>query len=104
MTHHRTAQFTDYTMYLRFLRSLFASAFALGVFLTGMLHAQGITTSSLNGIVTDRESRPVSGATVTIVHEPSGTRAETITRANGRFAVWPASRRTLYGLGRRIRR
>ncbi len=47
--------------------------------------AQGITTSSLNGTVTAKDGSPVSGANVTVVHEPSGTKASTTSRANGQY-------------------
>lgn len=47
--------------------------------------AQGITTSALNGLVSSKEGQPLGGATVTVVHEPSGTRAVTTTRANGQY-------------------
>src|SRR5687767_3856893 len=50
-------------------------------------YAQGVTTGILNGIVTDAESRPVSGASVMAVHQPSGTRYEAVTRADGRFSI-----------------
>jgi hypothetical protein len=73
-------------MQIRFLRFLFAGAVAFGVMLSAMMRAQGITTSGLNGLVTGPALAPVAGATVIALHEPSGTRAETVTRANGRFA------------------
>jgi hypothetical protein len=44
------------------------------------------TTSSVRGTV-GSESGPVSGATVTIVHEPSGTTSTSTTGADGTFAV-----------------
>lgn len=47
--------------------------------------AQGITTSALNGFVSGKDGQPLAGATVTVLHEPSGTRATTTTRANGQY-------------------
>jgi outer membrane receptor for ferrienterochelin and colicin len=44
------------------------------------------TTSSVRGTV-ESASGPVSGATVTIVHEPSGTTAATISDADGSFSA-----------------
>lgn len=70
----------------KLLRLLFAGA----AFLAGMLgtaQAQGITTSAVNGTVTDNEGLPVSGASVTVVHEPSGTRATGVTRPNGQYNI-----------------
>ncbi|MEP6938411.1 MAG: TonB-dependent receptor [Rudaea sp.] len=49
--------------------------------------AQNITTSGINGRVLDAAGRPVAGATVTIVHRPSGTTKEVTTDADGRYAA-----------------
>ncbi|GAC1304925.1 MAG: hypothetical protein NVSMB24_13110 [Mucilaginibacter sp.] len=46
--------------------------------------AQGVTTASVNGVVTDSKG-PIPGATVSITHTPTGTVYATVTRANGRF-------------------
>ena len=43
------------------------------------------TTSAVRGIVTSDGGAPVAGATVTIVHVPSGTRSTTISEANGTY-------------------
>src|SRR5690606_7280950 len=53
--------------------------------------AQGVTTGSMSGMVTDANQRPVAGATVLAIHVPSGTTYETTTRADGRYAI-PALR------------
>src|SRR3954470_10383077 len=71
------------------LRS-FRSLPLLGILLLGFGHSlfgQGITASGLNGFVSDQAGQPIAGATVTIVHEPSSTRATAMTRANGRYDV-----------------
>jgi hypothetical protein len=47
--------------------------------------AQGITTSAMTGVITDKQGQPVAGATVTALHEPSGTRSTAISRANGQY-------------------
>ncbi|HEX9190079.1 MAG TPA: carboxypeptidase-like regulatory domain-containing protein, partial [Vicinamibacteria bacterium] len=49
--------------------------------------AQGVTTGGLSGVVTDAQKAPIPGATVVAVHEPSGTRYEATTRADGRFSL-----------------
>ncbi|MDO8630289.1 MAG: carboxypeptidase regulatory-like domain-containing protein, partial [Phycisphaerales bacterium] len=63
----------------------------LGLFaftlLAGTAFGQGITTSAVSGFVTDSAGNAVSGATVTIVHEPTTTQATTVTRANGQYSV-----------------
>jgi carboxypeptidase family protein len=54
---------------------------------TGAAFAQGVTTGQIAGIVTDSQQQPVSGASVIVIHEPSGTTYEATTRADGRFFI-----------------
>ncbi len=63
-------------------------AFAcLGLLLaTAPLSAQGVTTSSLGGIVSSDKDVLV-GATIMVVHEPSGTRYGASTRENGQYNI-----------------
>src|SRR5262245_5378522 len=71
------------------LACVLACAFAL---LGARASAQGVTTGSVTGIVTDTEAdKPIAGAVVVAVHEPSGTVYEGVTRQDGRFAI-PAMR------------
>ncbi|MGZ4001287.1 MAG: outer membrane beta-barrel protein, partial [Mucilaginibacter sp.] len=46
--------------------------------------AQGVTTASVNGTVTDSKGT-VPGATITVTHVPTGTVYSTVSRADGRF-------------------
>ncbi len=46
--------------------------------------AQGVTTASVNGIITDAKGA-IPGATVTMTHTPTGTVYSTVTRADGRY-------------------
>ncbi|MGH9350452.1 MAG: carboxypeptidase-like regulatory domain-containing protein, partial [Vicinamibacterales bacterium] len=55
--------------------------------LVGHANAQGVTTGSVTGVVTDAQQQPVAGASVIAVHEPSGTIYEAVTRADGRFSI-----------------
>jgi len=48
------------------------------------VHAQGVTTASVNGIVSDSKGS-IPGATVTVTHIPTGTVYATVTRADGRY-------------------
>lgn len=48
--------------------------------------AQGVTTASINGTVTDAKGA-IPGATVTITHNPTGTVYSTVTRADGRYNI-----------------
>ncbi len=58
---------------------------AMSCFLTPTAWGQGITSSALSGYVSGPDGKTLSGATVVVVHEPTGTRATTETRANGQF-------------------
>jgi hypothetical protein len=49
--------------------------------------AQGVTTGSMSGLVSDQSAQPVAGASVIAIHLPSGTTYETTTRADGRFLI-----------------
>jgi hypothetical protein len=51
----------------------------------GSLAAQGVTTSSINGRVTDSEGNPLAEATVVAVHVPSGTRYRAVVRSGGAY-------------------
>ncbi len=64
--------------------ALVAATAALGA---PNLSAQGVTTSSVTGIVTSTAGTPISGASILAVHEPSGTRYQGITRGDGRFII-----------------
>ena len=57
----------------------------------GGLLAQGVTTASISGLVSDKDSKPLSGANVVAVHVPSGTKYGVATRTDGRYKL-PAVR------------
>ncbi len=62
--------------------------FAIASLLTmAPLAAQNITTAGVTGRVLDGKGQPVAGATVTIVHQPSGTTKATVTDADGRYTA-----------------
>ncbi|WP_245964534.1 TonB-dependent receptor [Rufibacter immobilis] len=48
---------------------------------------QGITTSSMNGLITDQSSEGLIGATVVATHTPTGTRYAVATGVDGRFTI-----------------
>ena len=49
--------------------------------------AQGVTTSSVSGLVTSNEGVPLAGATVTAVHAPSGTQYRATVRSGGAYTI-----------------
>jgi hypothetical protein len=49
--------------------------------------AQGITTGSIAGVVTDAQGGVLPGATVTAVHTPTGTSYEGVTDGEGRYNI-----------------
>ena len=49
--------------------------------------AQGVTTGSIGGTVTDASGAPVAGASVIAIHTPSGTNYEATTREDGRYFI-----------------
>ena len=49
--------------------------------------AQGVTSGTITGTVVDPQTQPVPGATVVALHEPSGSRYEGVSRADGRFTI-----------------
>ena len=58
------------------------------VAVSGSLLAQGLTTATITGVVTDSAtSAPIAGAHVLAVHGPSGTAYTATTREDGRFTI-----------------
>jgi hypothetical protein len=55
---------------------------------TSAAYAQSVTTSSVSGVVKDAQGLVLPGVTVTVVHKPSGTPYETVTRGEGTFPFW----------------
>ncbi len=49
--------------------------------------AQGVTTSSINGVVKDQKGEPLPGATIIAVHTASGTQYGTSSRVDGGFTI-----------------
>jgi hypothetical protein len=65
-------------------RILFLTALALSA--SSFLFAQ-LTTSSITGSVKDNNNQPLQGATITAVHQPTGTKYVTVSRQNGSFSI-----------------
>jgi hypothetical protein len=69
------------------LTSLLLLIFAGLLALPARVHAQGTTTSSLGGVVTDSSGSPVVGAEINAVDTSSGTKYSTVSRAGGRWDI-----------------
>ena len=46
-----------------------------------------VTTSSMSGIIKNDKGESLSGATVTVIHQPTGTLYKTQTKSGGRFSI-----------------
>lgn len=51
------------------------------------VRAQGITTASVRGLVKDKLGEGLPGASIIVVHTPSGTQYGTFTRSDGRYTI-----------------
>lgn len=67
---------------LKTVITLFCLSFLLTLSST---FAQGVTTASMNGFVSDSDGNSLPGANVVAVHEPSGTKYGAATRESGVF-------------------
>jgi len=63
------------------------TAISLMAFWVTIAFSQGVTTASIKGKIVDQDNKPMEGATVILVHQPSGTQYGTITNTEGRFKL-----------------
>jgi len=49
--------------------------------------AQGVTSSSIGGTITDASGNPVVGAQINVVDTSSGTKYSTVSRGGGRWDI-----------------
>jgi hypothetical protein len=72
------------------MKSISATAVCVALVLLGWVHpasGQNVTTGTLTGVVSDEQGGVLPGATVTAVHEPTGTSYEGVTQGDGRFSL-----------------
>ncbi len=55
--------------------------------LSNLVAVAQITTSKIKGTVTDDKGKALFGATVVVLHEPTGTKSGTITQENGKYTI-----------------
>ncbi len=54
---------------------------------SSLAFAQGVTTSAMNGKITDKEGAPLPGATIIAVHTPTGSNFGNMSDADGFFRI-----------------
>lgn len=83
------------SMYKNLLQSRIAlllfGSMLLAILGNSSVLAQGVTTSSINGVVTDEKGERLPGATVIAIHTPSGSKYGTTTNEQGQYTL-PAVR------------
>lgn len=66
------------------MKTLLMTVFLLS---TAFMAISQVTTSSINGVVSDSLGGPLEGATITATHQPSGTVYTSISRKGGAFTI-----------------
>ena len=57
------------------------------ILFTSIIFAQGVTTSGLDGFVSDTDGNPLVGANIVVIHEESGTQYGTSVRDGGLYTI-----------------
>lgn len=70
----------------RYRARFLVAACALGMMVSPAF-GQGVTTASINGLVTSDEGVPLAGATVTAIHDPSATQYRATVRSGGVYTI-----------------
>ena len=72
---------------LRAIRTLAVALLGGALLAAPSQAAAQVTTSAMRGSVTDSAGRPLEGAQIEAIHQPSGSRYAATTRADGRFTL-----------------
>lgn len=72
---------------LRAIRTLAVALLGGALLAAPSQAAAQVTTSAMRGSVTDSTGRPLEGAQIEAIHQPSGSRYAATTRADGRFTL-----------------
>lgn len=75
------------TMQKSVLKYLLTAVIAVGLAVASSAYGQGLTSSSLSGVVNDNSGKPVSGATVVAFYAPTNSSKTTTTNTAGRFLI-----------------
>jgi hypothetical protein len=72
------------------MKSISTAVVCVALVLMGWVHpvsGQNVTTGTITGLVSDQQGGVLPGATVSAVHEPTGTTYEGVTQGDGRFSL-----------------
>jgi hypothetical protein len=69
------------------MKRLLGAILALCLTAASAVFGQGITTAALNGFVANAQGVALGGASVAVVHEPTGTASSAVTRPNGQYNI-----------------
>jgi hypothetical protein len=70
-----------------FMKKMLLTVMLCCFVLPGLIMAQGTTTSAFSGQVTDIDGNPVVGATISVLHTPTGTVYTAISRQDGQYNI-----------------
>src|SRR3954468_8839407 len=72
---------------VRWSRLVCAIGFIPLLWPAAVARSQGVTPGAITGVIKDDQGAVIPGATVTAVHQPSGSTYEAVTQADGRFVM-----------------
>ena len=72
---------------MRILRLFLGSAIVLAAVHPGEIHAQGVTTGAISGVVTNEQNQALDAVQVRVVNVKTGAATGALTRADGRYFI-----------------